>query len=183
MNVRLLLLRPTAAVALLVMSAGAVAAAPPAEPALPAKPAAKPDAAGVEFFERKVRPVLAEHCYTCHSARAEKLKGNLYLDSREGMLKGGDAGPAVLSGVPGKSPLVKAVRWDDQDTKMPPKTQLPPQVVADLTRWVQMGAPWPAEPKVAAATATTAKPGHTPDQQTQDQKWASSSEGTGRGSR
>jgi len=135
-----------------------------AKPAKPSKEAAKPsggaakspanakgtaaetsDAAGIAFFERKIRPVLVEHCYSCHSQSAEKLKANLYCDSRDAMLSGGDSGPAIVPGNPGKSLLIKAVQWTDQDLQMPPKTQLPPAVVADLTRWVQMGAPWPAD--------------------------------------
>ncbi|MDB5295284.1 MAG: xly, partial [Phycisphaerales bacterium] len=132
-------------------SAVRAAAAPTS--AKPAAPAPKPDPAGVEFFERKIRPVLAENCYACHSAKAEKVKGGLLLDSRAGLLKGGESGPAVFPGNPGKSPLVKAVRWEDPDTKMPPKTQLSAAAVADLTRWVQMGALWPIEPAPAGGGA------------------------------
>ncbi len=75
--------------------------------------AASPDAAGVEFFESKVRPVLADHCYKCHSAEAQankKLKGGLLVDSREGLLKGGDGGPAVVPGSPETSKLIEAVK-------------------------------------------------------------------------
>jgi len=98
---------------------------------------APPDAAGIEFFEQKVRPILVEKCYSCHSATAEKLKGNLYLDTREGSLKGGDLGPSVVPGDPERSLLVKAVRWTDDDLKMPPKKRLPAEQVADLEAWVK----------------------------------------------
>ena len=88
--------------------------------AVPAAPAAAPDAAGLEFFEKHIRPVLVERCYKCHSTQAEKLKGGLLLDTREGVLKGGDTGPAVLPGDPEKSLLIKAVRYTDKDLQMPP---------------------------------------------------------------
>ena len=81
------------------------------------------DAAGVEFFEKKIRPVLVEHCYDCHSADAKKVKGGLLLDTREGSLKGGDNGPALVPGNPDKSLLIKAVRYTDPDLQMPPKNK------------------------------------------------------------
>src|SRR5437899_3854971 len=86
-----------------------------------------------EFFERKIRPVLAEHCYKCHSADAEKakkLKGGLRLDTRDGLRKGGDSGPAVVPGKVDDSRLVKALRYDG-DLKMPPKAKLPETIIAD----------------------------------------------------
>src|SRR5947207_956968 len=80
----------------------------------------------VDFFERKIRPVLIAECYKCHSAQAEKLKGGLHLDSREGMLKGGDSGhPAISPGNAEKSPLIEAIRYGNPDLQMPPKKQLP----------------------------------------------------------
>ena len=100
------------------------------------------DRAQLDFFETKVRPVLAEHCFGCHSARADKLKGGLLLDSREGLLKGGDSGGAVVPGEPEKSRLIEAVGYGDQETAMPPKGRLPDGVVKDLEQWVAMGVPW-----------------------------------------
>src|SRR5436190_23019387 len=91
---------------------------------------------GHDFFERKIRPVLAEHCYKCHSASAEKLKGNLLLDSREGMLNGGESGkPAVVAGDPEKSRLIEAIRYTNDDLQMPPKKaggKLSEAQIADL---------------------------------------------------
>jgi hypothetical protein len=112
-----------------------------------AGPAAAADAtpAGVEFFEKKVRPVLAEHCFPCHSAGAKKRRGGLALDSRAGMLKGGDSGPVLVPGQPDKSRLVEAVGYRNVDLQMPPRARLPDAAVADLAAWVKMGAPWPAE--------------------------------------
>src|SRR5258708_19141073 len=80
-----------------------------------------PDPTAVEFFEKKVRPVLAEHCFACHSTTAKKKRGGLMLDSRAAVLKGGDTGPAVHPGEPEKSLLIKAVRYADPDLRMPPK--------------------------------------------------------------
>src|SRR4051794_6400049 len=99
----------------------------------------------LEFFEKKVRPVLVQHCYECHSATAKKLKAGLLLDSRAGMLEGGDLGPAVVPGDPAKSRLMEAIHFTNVDLKMPKKGKLPQAVIDDLTAWVKMGAPWPAE--------------------------------------
>ncbi len=100
-----------------------------------------------EFFETKIRPVLADTCYRCHSADAGKSKGGLTLDSRDAMLKGGDTGPAVTPGDPAKSLLVKAISYSDPDMQMPPSStggKLSDAQIADLTAWVKMGAPMPA---------------------------------------
>jgi len=98
-----------------------------------------------DFFETKVRPVLSENCYRCHSADAGKDKGGLMLDTREGMTKGGESGPAVVPGDPGKSVLIKAIGYLDPDLQMPPKGEkLSAAQIADLTAWVKMGAPVPA---------------------------------------
>ncbi len=98
--------------------------------------------AGVDFFEKKVRPVLVERCYECHSAE-HKIKGGLRLDSKEGWLKGGDSGPAAHPGAPEKSLLVEAVHYANRDMQMPPKQRLPKEEIAVLEEWVRMGAPDP----------------------------------------
>ncbi|HEV7403970.1 MAG TPA: PSD1 and planctomycete cytochrome C domain-containing protein [Chthoniobacteraceae bacterium] len=111
-----------------------------------AETAPSPD--GLAFFESKVRPVLAEACYKCHSVEAKaqgKLKGALFLDTREGVLAGGDNGPALVPGKPETSLLVKAVRWSDPDIEMPPKHKLAEGAIADLAKWVEMGAPDPRD--------------------------------------
>jgi hypothetical protein len=100
------------------------------------------------FFEAKIRPVLADKCYSCHSAQAEKVKAELLLDTREGTLKGGENGPAVVPGDLSKSLLITALRWHDPDTGMPPKNKggkLPDSVIADFEQWVSLGAPDPRE--------------------------------------
>ncbi len=119
-----------------------VAAAPPA--------VASPQTA--EFFEKHVRPVLAEQCYSCHGDK--KQRGGLRLDSRAALLKGGDDGPVVVPGDPGNSALISAVRYDG-DVKMPPKRQMPGETVTLLAEWVRMGAPWP-EDAVARQAPTAA---------------------------
>jgi hypothetical protein len=108
----------------------------------------------LEFFEKKVRPVLVQHCYECHSAKAKKLKGGLLVDSRSGMLEGGDNGPAIVPGDPENSRLVEAIRYTNVDLKMPKKSKLPDAIIADLTAWVKMGAPWPDEKQVKKNTSS-----------------------------
>ena len=114
---------------------------------------ATPSAEQAEFFEQKIRPLFAEECYRCHSDEAKKLKGELHLDTRAGMLKGGETGAAVVPGNPDGSLLIKAVRYKDQDTAMPPKKRLSDAQIADLEAWVRMGSPWPEKvaPAVPAA--------------------------------
>jgi hypothetical protein len=101
------------------------------------------DVEGIEFFEKKIRPLLVEKCYRCHSSQAEKLKGGLYLDSQPGMLKGGNSGPAIVPGDPEKSRLIKAIRYTDSDLKMPPTKKLSADEIAALEAWVKRGAPDP----------------------------------------
>jgi hypothetical protein len=115
---------------------------------------APPDSVGIEFFEQKVRPVLVQHCYECHSAATRKPKGGLLLDSREATRKGGESGPALVPGAPEKSLLIKAVRYDGLE--MPPKHKgkLADKVVADLEHWVKIGAPDPRD-KAATQTVTS----------------------------
>jgi hypothetical protein len=113
-------------------------------------------AQAVEFFEKKIRPALAEHCFKCHSSEAEKskkLKGGLRLDTRDGPRKGGDSGPAIVPGKADHSLLIKVLRYDG-DVKMPPTKKLPEAVIADFERWVAMGAPDPRTDSAATAKST-----------------------------
>jgi hypothetical protein len=105
---------------------------------------------GIEFFEKKVRPVLVASCYKCHSTAAKKPKGGLLLDSREALLKGGDNGPALVPGQPDKSRFIEAIGYKNIDLRMPPKGKLPDAIISDLNAWVKMGAPWPRETKPRA---------------------------------
>src|SRR3954447_21321654 len=118
-------------------------------PALAADPKPAPEA--VEFFEKKVRPVLAEQCYSCHGPK--KQSASLRLDRKADLLKGGDNGPVIVPGDPDKSPLVLAVRQTGE-LKMPPKKVLPAEAVEALAHWVKIGAPYPDD---AVATADPTK--------------------------
>jgi hypothetical protein len=104
----------------------------------------KSDSATADFFESKVRPVLVEHCYKCHSSQTKSLKGGLRLDNLIDMRKGGDTGPAVVPGDVEASLLVKAVRYRDEELRMPPKAKLPAASIAALEDWVKHGAVGPA---------------------------------------
>jgi hypothetical protein len=106
------------------------------------------DASSIEFFESKVRPLLVSHCYECHSeeaAKAEKLKGGLRLDTRAGVHAGGDSGPVIEPGKPDDSPLIKSIRYTDENLQMPPRERLSAEQVAVLEKWIVMGAPDPRE--------------------------------------
>jgi hypothetical protein len=97
-----------------------------------------------EFFERKIRPLFADHCYACHASSAKKIKGGLKLDSREAAMKGGETGPIIVPGSPEKSRLIEAVAYKNVDLMMPPKAKLPDAAIADLTKWIKDGAVWPS---------------------------------------
>ena len=118
-----------------------------------------PGSPGVRFFETRVRPVLIKHCYECHSQEAETAEGGLRLDSRAAIRQGGSRGPAVVPGRPKASLLLAAVSHTDTDLKMPPeKPQLSKEVIADLEKWIAMGAPDPRQGAVV--------------QRAQDDHWA-----------
>jgi cytochrome c553 len=107
-----------------------------------------PQAAG-DFFEKEVRPLLVERCGKCHGA--EKPKGGLRLTSRANLLKGGESGPAAVAGKPEQSLLIQAIRYSEA-LQMPPKEKLGEREIAILTRWVELGLPWP-EAKVVTGAA------------------------------
>jgi hypothetical protein len=113
------------------------------------EPDPKARTAREQFFERNVRPLLAENCYSCHGEK--KQKGGLRLDSLESILAGGGSGPAVVPGKADESLLVEAINYDGLE--MPPDARLIPEKVAVLTRWVSLGAPWPARDRAAAHAA------------------------------
>jgi hypothetical protein len=114
------------------------------------------DAAGVEFFESNIRPILADNCYQCHSQQSAKVKGGLLVDTRDGLLKGGDTGPAIKPGDVEQSLLIKAVRYTDDNLRMPPKNKkLAPAQIASLEAWVRMGAPDPRASQSGISKAQT----------------------------
>jgi hypothetical protein len=105
----------------------------------------------LEFFEKKIRPVLIERCYKCHSAGAKKVRGGLLVDSRDGIRKGGDGGAAVVPGNASASRLLKALRYDE--LQMPPDGKLPDSVIADFEKWITQGA---VDPRDSTPTSSVA---------------------------
>ena len=123
-----------------------------------AAPAAVEDS---RFFEENVRPMLERSCFECHSHQSGKMKNGLTLDSRDGWATGGDAGPGGKPGDPDKSLLIKAVRHDDPELKMPPKRKLPDDEIAMLEEWVRRGAPDPRVSRGADSVQAAADCQHT----------------------
>ncbi|NUM52127.1 MAG: DUF1553 domain-containing protein [Candidatus Hydrogenedentes bacterium] len=104
-----------------------------------------------DYFEQHIRPVLIEHCYTCHSAESESLKAGLLLDTREGALKGGDSGKAaVVPGAPEQSRIIEAIRYQNPDLQMPPKQKLDDAAIEAIITWIAMGAPDPRDGQALA---------------------------------
>jgi hypothetical protein len=126
----------------MIRTASLLAALPWSAAALPAASPA-PSAADIAFFEARVRPVLVERCHHCHSVKAKKQRGGLRLDSRSGVLKGGDTGPAVEPNQPEASLLLKAIRYSDAALQMPPTGKLPAREIALLEEWVRRSVPMP----------------------------------------
>jgi cytochrome c553 len=135
-------------------------AAAPAEPVPPA------DAAGIEFFEKRIRPLLAENCYQCHGP--ERQRAGLLLNSFDAILKGGDRGPPIVPGKPDQSLLIRAIHYTDDDLRMPPKGKLKEEQIADLVAWVKRGAPGPA----ASTLPTAAGPAEEFNLAQRRQHWA-----------
>jgi cytochrome c553 len=133
----------------------------PATSTAPPRPKASPSAGAgppitpeqLKFFETRIRPVLVTKCSKCHASTAEKVKGGLFADSRDGLRNGGETGPAVVPGDLDGSLLITAIRYKDDSLQMPPKTRLPDEVVADFEKWIRMGAPDPRDGARPAAVA------------------------------
>jgi len=128
----------------------------------------KLDPQAVEFFETKVRPVLANNCFSCHGAADQK--GGIRLDARDFVLKGNGHGSAVVPGQPDASLIVKAINYNGQ-IKMPPTGKLTPHEIDALTAWVKMGAPWPAD-KASEAAVRAAQTGEYLITDAQRKHWA-----------
>jgi mono/diheme cytochrome c family protein len=100
------------------------------------------DSEDLEYYERKVRPLLSEHCYACHASGAKTIHGGLRLDTETATEQGGDSGPLLVPGKPEESLLIEAIRYDG-DIQMPPEGKMPDAEIAQLTAWVRRGAPQP----------------------------------------
>ena len=109
------------------------------------------DAAGLEFFERRIRPILVEHCLECHGEDPGTIKGDLDLTTAAGVLKGGDSGPSIVPGDPDASPLYVAVTYLDKEFAMPPRGRMSANAIEDIRRWIEMGAP---DPRTGTAAGT-----------------------------
>ncbi len=110
------------------------------------------DGQHVQFFETRIRPVLVEHCYACHASTGDEVKGGLVLDSRAGLIKGGDSGPALVKHQPDASLLIEALRYEGLE--MPPAGKLPDEVIRDFERWIKLGAPDPRSEALGPRPAT-----------------------------
>ncbi|MDB4775613.1 hypothetical protein OAG62_00665, partial [bacterium] len=108
------------------------------------------DAVGIEFFERKIRPILLEHCLDCHGEDPEALKGGFDLSHAAGTLAGGESGVAIIPGDPEGSALFQAVSYADKEFAMPPRGRLSDQQVADIRKWIEIGAPDPRDRELVA---------------------------------
>jgi hypothetical protein len=108
---------------------------------------------GAEFFEKEIRPVLAEKCYGCHSSKLKSPMGGLVLDTRAGVRNGGTGGPVIVPGDPASSRLLKALSYNETDLRMPPAGRLPDEKIAAFEKWIAAGAPDPREDAPAAASA------------------------------
>jgi hypothetical protein len=109
------------------------------------------DDPAANLFESRIRPVLAERCWSCHGEK--KQHGGLRLDGREALLSGGDGGPAIVPGDPEASRLIEAIRQTGDELKMPPEGgKLPDETIATLADWIKAGAPWPEAATTKSAT-------------------------------
>jgi hypothetical protein len=122
----------------------------------------------VDFFEAKIRPVLAQKCYSCHNSKMPAPKGSLVLDSKEGVLKGGASGPAIVPGKPAESKLLMALSYTDPLVQMPPSGKLPDTTLTDFEQWIVRGA---ADPRAAVPALASATPQYKGMSLEEGRKW------------
>jgi len=125
-----------------VVSAATAQTVDPVPPGITPPPAEAAERVAIEFFEKKIRPLLVENCHICHSAETNS-KGGLRVDDRNGLMQGGGRGAAIVPGAPEQSLLVRAVQQTDEKLQMPPGKKLSDEEIADLTKWIADGAAWP----------------------------------------
>jgi hypothetical protein len=124
---------------------------PEAKPPAMAEGGAEATAEGLKLFESKIRPVLVANCYQCHASSSANLRAGLRVDTKDGLLQGGESGPAVVPGDPKGSLLLQAIRYEGPE--MPPRAKLPASVIQDFETWVKMGAPDPRTGEAAGGDA------------------------------
>jgi Protein of unknown function (DUF1549)/Protein of unknown function (DUF1553)/Planctomycete cytochrome C len=112
---------------------------------------------GTEFFEKEIRPVLAERCYGCHSSKLKSPMGGLLLDTKAGVKAGGNGGSVIVPGDPSSSRLLKALSYAETDLRMPPGGKLPDEKIAAFEKWIAAGAPDPREDSPATAVVPVKK--------------------------
>lgn len=122
----------------------------------------------VEFFEAKIRPVLVQRCYSCHNSKMAAPKGDLVLDTKEGLLKGGASGAVVVPGNPAQSRLMKVLDYTDPLVQMPPSGKLADAVLQDFTQWIARGA---ADPRASAPALASASPQYKGMSLDEGRKW------------
>ena len=122
----------------------------------------------VEFFETKIRPVLVQRCYSCHNSKMAAPKGDLILDTKEGLLKGGMSGPVLVPGNPAESRLLKVLSYTDPLVQMPPSGKLADAVLEDFTQWIARGA---ADPRASAPALASASPQYKGMSLEEGRKW------------
>jgi hypothetical protein len=125
-------------------------------------------ATDVDFFESKIRPVLAQRCYSCHNSKMAAPKGDLVLDTKEGLLKGGASGPALAPGRPADSRLMKVLSYTDPLVQMPPSGKLADAVLEDFAQWIAKGA---VDPRASAPALATASPQYKGMSLDEGRKW------------
>ena len=122
----------------------------------------------VEFFEAKIRPVLVQRCYSCHNSKMAAPKGDLILDTKEGLLKGGASGPVLAPGRPADSRLLKVLSYTDPLVQMPPSGKLADAVLEDFAQWIAKGA---VDPRVSAPALASASPQYKGMSLEEGRKW------------
>ena len=122
----------------------------------------------IEFFEARIRPVLVQKCYGCHNSKMPAPKAELVLDSKEGLLKGGTSGPAIVPGKPAESRLLKVLSYSDPLAQMPPAGKLPDAVLADFEQWIARGA---ADPRASLPVVASATPQYKGMSLEEGRKW------------
>jgi hypothetical protein len=136
--------------------------------ALSVTPSSFAQTTDVEFFEAKIRPVLVQRCYSCHNSKMAAPKGDLILDTKEGLLKGGASGPLLVPGNPNESRLLKVLSYTDPLVQMPPSGRLADAVLQDFTQWIAKGA---VDPRVSAPALASSSPQYKGMSLEEGRKW------------